>query len=145
MAGIAVVIIMSAMKSANVVPSKSGGGRYSSRARTVGRPSTVITCPSSMVQSGSSVWPFFHVMSSSTMVRPPRRPCQLMAMPATQPALMVRESITTSAVVLAYLPVRSQSTDREHPPDESSDRDRQLRGAAHGAGVDQLHAVLVDL
>src|SRR5947199_69154 len=60
MAGIAVMIIPSTMKSANVVASKSGGGRYSSFARTVGRPSTWMTWPSSMCQSGSRVWPFVH-------------------------------------------------------------------------------------
>ena len=40
MAGMAVMIIPSTMKSAKVVASKSGGGRYSKLLRTVGRPST---------------------------------------------------------------------------------------------------------
>ena len=80
-AGIAVMIIPSTMKSANVVASKSGGGRYSSFDRTVGRPSTWMTWPSSIGQSGSRVWPFFHRTFSSTTVRSPTRPCQLAATP----------------------------------------------------------------
>src|SRR5262245_51664057 len=110
MAGMAVMIMPSTMKSANVVASKSGGGRYSRRTITVGRPATVIAWPSVIVQSGSSVWPFFQRTLSSTTLRSPTLPCQLAATPATQPALMVQESITTSSVVLAYSASQTMSS-----------------------------------
>ena len=57
----AVMMWPSTMKSSIVSASKSGGGRKSSVACTVGRPSIWMTQPScSITQSGSSVAPFFH-------------------------------------------------------------------------------------
>ena len=102
-AGTAVMMWPITMKSSMVSAWKSGGGRKSRLAVTVGSPSTVIAHPSfSITQAGSSVVPFFHRTLSSMIVRPPIRPCQLAATPATWPAGIVQDAITRSSVVWAY-------------------------------------------
>ena len=89
-AGIAVMIIPSTMKSANVVASKSGGGRYSSVVRTVGGRRSGRRSRASIAPIRSRVWPFRHRTFSSTTVRPstglPAR-----TTPATHPAGIVHE------------------------------------------------------
>ena len=55
MAGMAVMMWPSTMKSASVLAWKSGGGRNCTFVRTVGRPCTSMTHPSSICQSGSRV------------------------------------------------------------------------------------------
>ena len=61
-----------------------------------------MTYPSSICQSGSRVGAFFHRTFSSTTVRSPTLPCQLAAIPATQPAAICHEPRSRSVVVLAY-------------------------------------------
>jgi hypothetical protein len=78
MAGIAVMMCPSAMKSAIVSAWKYGGGRKPTLVVTVGCPSTWMTQPSwSIFQSGSSVCPLRHRTLRSMRVLPPTIPCQL--------------------------------------------------------------------
>jgi hypothetical protein len=106
------------MKSASDVASKSGGGANCSVVRTVGRPCTSMTCPSSICQSGSSVGAFFHRTFSSTIVRSPTRPCQLAATPATHPAGICHEPRSRSSVVFACS--ASQTTSSSSTPSASA-------------------------
>ena len=102
-AGIAVMMWPITMKSSIVSATKSGGGRKSSVVVTVGSPCTSMVWPSrSMCQSGTSVSPFFHRTLMSTIVRPPIRPCQLAATPATCPAGIVHEPRSRSTAAAAY-------------------------------------------
>ena len=121
--GIAVMMWPSPMKSSIVLAfsMKSGGGRKPTCIVTVGSPSMVIFHGSpSTFQSGSSVWPLRHRTLRSTTVLPPTRPCQLPKTPATQPALMVHEAISTSSVVCAYS--ASQTISSSSTPNASATR-----------------------
>ena len=83
-AGIAVMIMPSTMKSSNVSATKSGGGRISTRVRTHGRPSISTKYPPPISQSGSNVGPLRQRTLRSITLRSPTQPCQLALIPATR-------------------------------------------------------------
>ena len=112
-AGMAVMIMPSTMKSSNVSATKSGGGRISTLVRTDGRPCTSTTYPPPICQSGSNVGPCASGPSGRSPCGPSTQPCQLALTPATEPAGMVH--------------------DRHH---DVRGRRRELRLAAHVVELD---------